>query len=539
MIDRRSFVSAGTASAALAALGFSGSTFAQQEAQARAVGLKFAEPHAFSFDGLIAHAEALAKAPFVSSNTLPAAILDKIDYEALGKVHFDPRYALFRDGPGPFPVTFFHMGRFFQTPVHMHLLEQATSGDALEREIVYDPAYFEMPADSPARQLPPGAGFAGFRFQESRLGDQQKLPWQKNDWVAFLGASYFRAIGELYQYGLSARGVMVDAAVPGQPEDFPVFTHFYFEPPAEGSDTVVVYALLDGASLTGAYRFTMRRDKAVEMEIDCRLFLRRDVKRLGIAPLTSMYWFSETAKPTAIDWRPEVHDSDGLALWTGAGERIWRPLNNPRATHASAFADRTPKGFGLLQRDRVFDHYLDGVYYDRRPSLWVEPMGDWGEGSVQLIEIPTDDEIHDNTVAAWVPKAPAQAGASFRYGFKLYWTDREPFPPPLALVQATREGRGGQPGQPRPPGVVKFMVEFQGGQLAGLPFGVKPEAVLSAATGSFSYVFTEAVPDGIAGHWRAQFDFTPAGPGPVDMRLYLKMGDQTLSETWLYQLDVA
>lgn len=539
MIDRRSFVSAGTFSAALAALGFSGSTRAQQEAEAAAVGLKFAEPHAFSFDTLIARAEALAKAPYVSGNTLPAAILDRIDYEAHGKIHFDPRYALFRDGPGPFPVTFFHLGRFFQTPVHMHLLEQTSGGDAFEREIVYDPAYFEMPADSPARQLPPGAGFAGFRFQESRLGDQDKLPWQKNDWVAFLGASYFRAIGELYQYGLSARGVMVDAAVAGQPEDFPVFTHFYFEPPAEGSNTVVVYALLDGASVAGAYRFAMRRDQAVEMEIDCRLFLRRDAKRLGIAPLTSMYWFSETAKPTAIDWRPEVHDSDGLALWTGAGERIWRPLNDPQATRASAFADRTPKGFGLLQRDRVFDHYLDGVYYDRRPSLWVEPMGDWGEGAVQLIEIPTDDEIHDNIVAAWVPKAPATAGSSFRFGYRLYWTATEPFVPPLALVQATRMGRGGQPGQPRPAGVVKFMVEFQGGQLASLPFGVKPEAVLSAASGTFSYVFTEAVPDGIAGHWRAQFDFTPAGPGPVDMRLYLKTGTQTLSETWLYQLNVA
>ena len=540
MIDRRSFVSAGSASAALAALGFSGSTLARQKAQAAAVGLRLSEPRRFSFDSLIGRAEALAKTPYVSGNTLPAAVLDKIDYEAHGKIRFDPRYALFKDGPGQFPVTFFHLGRFFQTPVHMHVLEKkGTGGDALEREIVYDPAYFEMPADSPARQLPPGAGFAGFRFQESRLGDQQALPWQKNDWVAFLGASYFRAIGELYQYGLSARGVLIDAAVPGQPEDFPVFTHFYFEPPADGGDTVVVYALLEGASVTGAYRFSMRRDKAVEMEIDCRLFLRRDVARFGIAPLTSMYWFSETAKPTAIDWRPEVHDSDGLAMWTGAGERIWRPLNDPRATTASAFSDRNPKGFGLLQRDRVFDHYLDGVYYDRRPSLWVEPLGDWGEGSVQLIEIPTDDEIHDNIVAAWVPRTPAVAGASFRFGYRLYWTDREPFPSPLATVQATRLGRGGQPGQPRPPGVVKFMVEFLGGQLASLPFGVKPEPVLWASSGKFSYVFSEAVPDGIAGHWRAQFDFTPAGPGPVDMRLYLKNGEQTLSETWLYLLDAA
>lgn len=536
MIDRRSFVTAGSASAALAALGFSGATLAQQQEQAAAVGLQFASPRPFSFDGLIAQAEALAKTPFVNGNTLPAALLEQIDYDAHGKIKFDPGYALFKDGPGQFPVTFFHLGRYFQTPVHMHTLETTAGGDAFEREIVYDEAYFDMPADSPAHQLPPGAGFAGFRFHESRLGDQQALPWQKNDWVAFLGASYFRAIGELYQYGLSARGVLVDTAVAGQPEDFPVFTHFYFEPPVDGSDTVVVYALLDGASLTGAYRFSMRRDKAVEMEIDCRVFLRRDVTRLGIAPLTSMYWYSETAKPGGVDWRPEIHDSDGLALWTGAGERIWRPLNNPRATTASAFADRKPHGFGLLQRDRAFDHYLDGVHYDRRPSLWVEPLGDWGEGAVQLIEIPTEDEVHDNTVAAWVPAAPAVAGASFRYGYRLYWTDRQPFPPNLALVQATRMGPGGQPGQPRPAGAVKFVVEFLGGELPNLPFGVKPEAVLSAASGSFSHVFTEAVPDGIAGHWRAQFDFIPTGPGAVDLRLYLRSNGQPLSETWIYQL---
>src|SRR3712207_6378228 len=153
----------------------------------------------------------------------------------------------------------------------------------------------------------------------------------------------------------------------------------------------------------------MRRGKAVVMDIEKALHLRRDVERLGIAPLTSMYWYSETAKPTAVDWRPEIHDSAGLALWTGAGERICRPLNNPPRIMASSFADERPRGFGLMQRDRAFDHYLDGVYYDRRPSLWVEPLSDWGRGAVQLIELPTDDEIHDNVVAAWVPAEPARA----------------------------------------------------------------------------------------------------------------------------------
>ncbi len=527
MIDRRSFVSAAGFSAALAALGLPDRALA-------ATGLRLGIPRPFSFDRLVDEARTLAAAPFRADATLPADVLERIDYEAHGKIRFDTASALFADGPGPFPVTFFHLGRFFRTPVRMHVIAGADA-DRFAREIVYDPAYFGMPDDSPAKALPAGAGFAGFRFQESRLGDQKKLDWKSNDWVAFLGASYFRAIGELYQYGLSARGIAIDVAMPDRPEEFPSFTRFYFEPPADGSDTVVVHALLEGPSITGAYRFAMQRGQSVLMDIDARLFVRRDIARLGLAPLTSMYWYSETAKPTAIDWRPEVHDSDGLALWTGGGERVWRPLNNPAGTTASAFADRAPRGFGLLQRDRNFDHYQDGVFYEKRPSLWVEPLGDWGEGEVQLVEIPTDDEIHDNTVAFWVPKGPANAGASYALRYRLHWTDREPFPSPLARCVATRLGRGGQPGQPRPQGVRKFMVEFLGGPLAGLPFGTKPELVLTAASGRFSYVFAEAVPDGVPGHWRAQFDFTAEGTAPVDMRLYLKTGDQTLSETWLFQ----
>jgi len=248
-----------------------------------------------------------------------------------------------------------------------------------------------------------------------------------------------------------------------------------------------------------------------------------------------MYWFSETTKSTATDWRPEVHDSDGLALWTGTGEHIWRPLNDAEHPSTSSFADRAPRGFGLLQRDRSFDHYLDGVRYERRPSLWVEPQGDWGAGSVTLIELPTDDEFHDNIVAMWVPQQPAKAGTNYQLRYKLHWSADEPHPTTLARCFATRLGRGGEPGKPRPPGVRKFVVDFFGGPLANLPYGTKPEPILTASSGTFSYVFTEAVPDGVPGHWRASFDFAAAHPGVVEMRLFLKDSDQTLSETWLYQ----
>jgi glucans biosynthesis protein len=436
-------------------------------------------------------------------------------------------HALNADGPGRFPVSFFHLGMFFQKAVEMNVVEGAAA-----REIIYDQSYFTIPADSIARKLPQGAGFAGLRIQEPKGG---ALDWRRNDWVAFLGAAYFRAIGALRQYGLSARAVAVDVAVAGKAEEFPDFTKFYIDG-SDSGDSLTIYALLEGPSVAGACRFVMTRGKGVTMDIEQALYLRADIARFGLAPLTSMYWFSETRKPTAVDWRPEVHDSDGLAIWTGTGERIWRPLNNPPRIIASSFGDDNPRGFGLLQRDRNFDHYQDGVYYDRRPSLWVEPRGQWGKGAVQLVEIPTDDEIHDNIVAMWVPEKPAAAGSDTVLAYRLFWEADEPFPTDLARVVATRLGNGGQPGLPRPKGVRKFMVEFSGPPLVDLPFGVKPDAVLWASRGAFSYVFTEAVPDDSPGHWRAQFDFT-AGEGvePVEMRLFLRQGDRILSETWMFQ----
>lgn len=490
-------------------------------------GLKFGPPAPFSFESLKAQARELARTPFRPPPRPSSEILEKIDYEQHGKIKYRTDLALWAQGPGDFPVTFFHLGRFFQSPVRMHAVE-----DGAAREIVYQDACFDMPADSPARGLPDNSGFAGFRFQESRSG---RLDWRRNDWVAFLGASYFRAIGELNQYGLSARGVALDAAVFGAAEEFPSFTQVYFETPTPGQNFVTVCALLDGPSIAGAFRFVMRRDRGVTMEVDTALYLRRDVERFGVAPLTSMYWYSEKAKPTSVDWRPEIHDSDGLALWTSTGERIWRPLNNPPRTTASAFGDQNPRGFGLMQRDRAFDHYLDGVRYERRPSLWIEPLGEWGRGSVQLVEIPTDDEIHDNIVAMWVPDEPARAGSAHGFRYRMHWVADEPAPPALARCVATRFGNGGQAGTARPKGVRKFVVEFRGDALTGLATGALPDAVLSTSRGVVSNIRTEAVPNDVPGHWRAEFDLSVTGDEPVEIRCYLRLGEAILSETWLYQ----
>jgi glucans biosynthesis protein len=519
-VNRRAFMAA----AALSAGG--GYTALARAQDAGASGLRLGEGKPFSWERLKQTARELAAQPYRAPQRPAPELVGKIDYQRWGEIKFDTAQALYAEGQNRFPVTFFHLGMFFPKSVEMNVIE----GDQA-REIIYDQSYFDMPPDSIARALPKGVGFAGLRIQEAK--DNRDLDWKRNDWVAFLGAAYFRSIGELHQYGLSARGVALDAAVAGKAEEFPDFTRFYIGP--ESGDTVTLHALMEGPSIVGACRFLMTRGKGVVMDIDQSLHLRADVTRFGLTPLTSMYWFSETVKQTGADWRPEVHDSDGLAMWAGSGERLWRPLNNPRRVMASAFSDENPRGFGLLQRDRNFDHYQDGVFYDRRPSLWVEPKGPWGRGAVQLIEIPTNDEIHDNIVAMWVPEKPASAGSEFDLSFRLYWLADEPFPTPLARCVATRLGNGGQPGRPRPRGVRKFMVEFLGGPLVDMPFGEKPEPVLWASRGTFSYIFTEPVPDEVPGHWRAQFDLTTEGDEPVEMRLFLRLHDRVLSETWLYQ----
>lgn len=540
-LDRRGFVAAALAQTVAVALG-GGAASAQSAGGHKA--LEFGDAAPFSFDALKARARELAGRPYVAPPRPAPEIVSRIDYAIHGTLKYRADVALFANGPGQFPATFFHLGQYFQKSVRMHAVEHGQA-----REIVYQPAYFDMPADSIARQVPPNAGFAGLRIQESRKGhpsrsgrDGGTLDWRRNDWAAFLGASYFRAIGEDYQYGLSARGLALDPAIGGAAEEFPDFTHFYIETPAENSATVTVHALLESPSVTGAYRFVMTRGAGVTMEVACQLHVRREAQRFCVAPLTSMYWFSETIKGQAADWRPEVHDSDGLALWTGAGERIWRPLNNPPRTVVSAFTDDNPKGFGLMQRDRSFDHYQDGVAYERRPSLWVEPVGNWGRGAVQLIEIATDDEIHDNIVAAWVPAEPVKAGSVLDLVYNLHWLNHEPAhvasQMTLARSVASRIGNGGEPGQPRPQGVKKFVVEFFGANLATLPAGVRPTAVVTASRGEVINPFTEALTNDVAGHWRAVFDLKVAAGDPVELRMFMRLNGQVLTETWAYQMHV-
>jgi glucans biosynthesis protein len=395
-------------------------------------------------------------------------------------------------------------------------------------ELAYDPAMFNYGKSGlKGADMPKDLGFAGFRvnFHTDLV----------RDITAFLGASYFRAVGGEWQYGLSARGLAIDCGM-DRPEEFPRFSEFWLERPAKQSSHLVVYALLDSPSISGAYRFEIAPGATTLMDVDVALYPRKTIERMGIAPLTSMFQMGENDRRISNDWRPEIHDSDGLEMWTGNGEWIWRPLLNPEHLRFNAYADENPRGFGLMQRDRNFDHYQDdGVFYDRRPSLWVEPKSGWGKGSVQLVEIPTIDETFDNIVAFWNPEAKPQPGQELLFGYKLHWGAKMPYAPKAATVVATRTGVGGVIGKKRTYFSWRFAVDFAGGDFALLGKDVKVVPVISATHGTVEITSARPLHD-IKGY-RAIFDLKVGDDikGPIDLRLYLAADGQPLSETWLYQ----
>ncbi len=486
-----------------------------------------AGPQLFDFAWLKGQARALAADAYHAPTELAPPALANLSWDAHQAIRFRADHALWGGEQSAFRAHFFHLGRGFREPVKMY---EVVRGRA--RRITYDPAMFDYQGSGiDPKTLPKNLDFAGFRLSFH-------TDWSV-DVAAFLGASYFRAVGGEKQYGLSARGLAIDTGM-DRPEEFPVFRAYWLERPAPGVAHVTIYALMDSPSIAGAYRFEITPGDTLTMDIDCALYARTAIERLGIAPLTSMYQYGENDRRMADDWRPEVHDSDGLALWTGAGERLWRPLVNPPSLHVNSYFDENPRGFGLLQRDRQFDHYQDdGVFYERRPGVWVEPKPiagqGWGKGAVQLVEIPTIDETFDNIVCYWNPAARAVPGREMLFAYRLYWGAQAPYPATAAQVVATRDGIGGITGQKRPYFSWRFAVDFAGGMLGSLGNGVAVEAVVTASRGKVELVSARPQPQ--IGGVRAMFDLKPGDDStePINLRLFLRLDKQPLSETWIYQ----
>ncbi|HZE44836.1 MAG TPA: glucan biosynthesis protein D [Steroidobacteraceae bacterium] len=481
---------------------------------------------AFDYAWLKGQARFLAGNPYQASKDILPPAMGALNYDQYQSLRFRNDRSLWGDAGLPFRLQFFHVGRGFAQAVHLF---EVNEGQA--REILYDPAMFEFDkAGIDPAVMRDHAGFAGFRVQFV-------TDW-KADIAAFLGAAYFRAVGgDTRQYGLSARALAVDTAFP-RPEEFPRFTSFWFERPAKGQASITLYALMDSPSVAGALRFQIAPGGTQVMDIDSAIYPRKPIERLGIAPLTSMFFYAKNDRRGVNDWRPEIHDSDGLSIWTGGGEWIWRPLTNPAQNHLNSFFDENPRGFGLLQRDRNWDHYQDdGVYYDRRPSLWVEPKSGhgWGKGAVQLFEIPTVDETFDNIVAFWNPAEKTKAGQEMLFSYRLHWGTRMPYASPLAQTIATRTGIGGTVGQKRQYYAWHFAVDFAGGELGALAKDANVEAVISTSKGTTEHITAHYVEE-IKGY-RALFDIRPPEDSNdiIDVRLYLRIDSRPLTETWIYQ----
>ena len=462
------------------------------------------------------------KAP---TSSLPDVVAS-LSYDQHRAIRYRPEQALWRTEPGEFHLQAFYPGWVFKDTTKIFI---GTGG--VYRQHVFEAEDFEYrpPLDPSNFQSLKLGGVAGFRIHS---------PLQRPDYfdelVTFLGASYFRALGTGTRYGLSARGLAINTAT-SETEEFPSFSAFYIDQPQPSDNSIRIMAELHSPSLTGAYLFVITPGENTMIETTCRLYPRSDITRLGIAPLTSMYTFGENDHSEHEDFRPEVHDSDGLCVIRANGEALWRPLKNPQTLALSYFQETNPRGFGLMQRDRDFSHYQDTeARYDLRPSLMIETIGDWGNGVVELVEIPTDSEANDNIVAFWVPEERATAGKAMEFRYRMNWGLSTEEPTLMARVSGTYVGVGGNAAEAKDnPTSRRFAINFAGGSIRNLPDDAKLEPLIDIPSNARLLDSSlSRLPDG---GWRISLEIEREDTQPVELRMKLSMMQRIVSETWLYQ----
>jgi periplasmic glucans biosynthesis protein len=453
----------------------------------------------------------LASKPFRPPATALPENLQKITYDRYRAIRFLPERALWRDEKLPFQVQFFHRGFLFSNRVDIF---EVAGGVA--KPVSYSPSLFSF------GETPPPAADADLGFSGFRLHYPLNTPDYHDEICVFVGASYFRAVAKGQVYGLSARGLAINTGQ-AKGEEFPVFKSFWIEKPAQRANSIVVHALLDSQSTTAAYRFTIRPGETTVFDTEMAIYPRVELSYAGLAPMTSMFFFGPNDRNDIEDFRPSVHDSDGLAINNGRGERLWRPLSNPRDLQASGFADTNPQGFGLVQRERNFAAFQDlESRFEKRPSLWAEPIGDWGEGSLQLLEIPTKEEVHDNIAAFWTPKGPLQAKAEHTFTYRLHWGAGRP--PELATFRRTAIAARGADYK-------LFVLDFAGGRLKEAN-AADIKGLVTAEKADIRNVVTQPNPE--TGGWRLSFEVA-TGDTPVELRAVVNEGDKPLTEVWMYR----
>ncbi|AUZ48985.1 MULTISPECIES: glucan biosynthesis protein G [Pseudomonas] len=418
---------------------------------------------AFSLDDVSAKAKELAGQKYEAPRSNLPNEFREMKFADYQKIRFRNEKAEWADQNTPFKLSFYHQGMHFDTPVKIN----EVTADSVQ-EIKYDPNRFDFGDVKFDPKATEQLGYAGFRvlFPINKADKQDEI-------MTMLGASYFRVVGKDQVYGLSARGMAIDTALPSG-EEFPRFTEFWIERPKPGDKHLVIFALLDSPRATGAYRLILRPGTDTVVDVKSQMYLRDKVSKLGVAPLTSMFLFGANQPSKVLNYRRELHDSSGLSIHAGNGEWIWRPLNNPKHLSVSNFSVENPRGFGLLQRGRNFSHYEDlDDNYDKRPSAWIEPEGDWGKGTVDLVEIPTADETNDNIVAFWSPAELPEVGKPLDVSYRLHWTldDAAFHSPDSAWVKQTLRSTGDVKQSNlirQPDGTVAYLVDFEGPALKKL-----------------------------------------------------------------------
>jgi periplasmic glucans biosynthesis protein len=488
-----------------------------------ALALAVGDAHAFSLDDVMARASKLAGASYQKPSSALPKSLKALDYDQHRDIRFRPERALWRDARLPFEIMFFHPGWFYEDTVTIHEI----TAEGL-RDIRFDPDAFDYGKNKIDRDDLKGLGFAGFRVHFP-----VNTPTYKDEVLVFLGASYFRALGRGQRFGLSARGLAIDTAE-NTGEEFPRFLEYWIERPQPAAKELTIYALLDSPRAAGAYRFVLRPGITTSVDVDARVFLRRNVAKLGMAPLTSMFFFGANQRSPREDYRPRVHDSDGLSIQATATDWIWRPLVNPKRLLVTSFSLTNPKGFGLMQRERSFGDYEDlEARYDLRPSAWVELKGPWGPGRVELVQIPVPDETNDNIVAYWVPDFQPRPKEPLVYAYRVLWQRERENRPPVAWVRETRRGRGYTK---NPDNSVELHVDFEGPPLTRLPPTAVVELALSV-DGNGEVLERHVRRNDANGGWRFVVRVRRLDAAkPVELRASLKHGNEVVSETWSYIL---
>jgi glucans biosynthesis protein len=478
------------------------------------------------FDSVVQRAREAAAQSYRREAAVPDA--RSVGYDAYRAIRTRREAVLWWNADSLFRVEFFPTGFLYEQPVKINVVSGATSGNAgAVRTIEPQADMFDFDR-FPA---PKSFALAGFKVTYPLQGEKY------DEVLSFLGASYFRQLGRGQVYGASARGLAIDTAQPNA-EEFPEFREFWLVEPAPNDHTLTIYALLDSPGAAGAFRFLLQPGARTIVDVEARLFPRHAITVLGVAPLTSMF-LGGKAGPPRDDFRPEVHDSDGLAMLTSGGERIWRPLSNPSALAISSFFDKNPRGFGLLQRERRFDQYQDtSANYHARPSLWVEPQGDWGEGEVRLIEIPTPSEVHDNIVAFWKPGGAVTKDKPLHFRYRLWaLKDEMPLPGETARIVAVRHAPlelQREEGQQQAQKGRRVVVEFEGGELPTLGADQPVESDVEVSGGRVLRTFVDRTPDGT--NRRLFIDIEPEGRRPADIKAAITLRGLRLSETLNYVL---